>query len=350
MALKLPRLRINKTWLMLFAAIGLALLATVLTMRYLKSREDKIVSEVNARAQQGGPKVAVTVPTRDLPVGTPLSDNMVASREVAADLIYPDAILADDFDKYKGQSLIRSVHKGRPLLKTDLRTMYADFAGSLTEGTRAMTVDVDELNSVAHMVQPGNRIDLMLSMRRDDGGQTVVPFMDKMKVLATGQRLVQDGNEEKGPGNKGSFSYANLTLEVSPSQAARLTLAQDIGKLRVVLRNEKDMESVDFSVNSQNIFDEISARTRNIKRKAAAMSEDKTEDGTVEIIIGGQRSGPSAKSVNVPVPVAESGNGLKVPAISPPAAGTAAVSGDARTDSNGLTPEMKADLKTLIEK
>lgn len=342
MALKLPGIRINKTWLMLLAAIGLALLATFLTTRYLKDREDSIAAEVKARSQQRGPTVSVVVPTRDMPVGTPLDDNVVAARPVAADLVYPDAILADEFEKYKGQSLLRPVLKGRPLLKTDLRAMYADFAGTLTEGTRAMTIDVDELNSVAHMVQPGNRIDLMLVMHRDDGGQIVVPFMDMMKVLATGQRQMQDGNEESGPEGKKAFSYANLTLEVSPVQAARLTLAQDIGKLRFVLRNEKDLKSVDYSVNAQNIFDEISTRARRNKTKKAA-------DGSIEFIIGGQRSGPSTKSVEVAVPGAQAGQGLKVPAISPTPAVTSG-GGLQIPDSSGISPEMKAQLKTLIEK
>ena len=139
MALKLPKLNINRTWLMMIAAIGLAILATALTTRYLKAREASIAEEIKAKAQQGGPKVSVTVPMRDMPAGTPLAENVVAARDGAADLIYPDAILADDFDKYKGQSLIRPVLKGRPLLKRDLQPMIADFAGSLSAGSRAMT-------------------------------------------------------------------------------------------------------------------------------------------------------------------------------------------------------------------
>jgi pilus assembly protein CpaB len=72
----------------------------------------------------------------------------------------------------------------------------ADFSGTLADGIRAITVDIDELNAVAHMVQPGNRVDLMLAMQREEGGQTVVPFMDRMKVLATGQRVVQESDEK----------------------------------------------------------------------------------------------------------------------------------------------------------
>ncbi|HQR04061.1 MAG: Flp pilus assembly protein CpaB [Proteobacteria bacterium] len=345
MAIRLPNIRINKTWLMLLVAIGLALVATFLTTTYLKRREISIADELAKKSQQGGAKVAVVVPTRDLPAGTPVDENIVASRNVVEDLVYPDAILASDFDKYKGQSLLRPVLKGRPLLKPDLRPIFADFAGTLTPGTRAITVDVDELNSVAHMIQPGNRIDLMLVMRRDDGGQTVVPFMDRMKVLAAGQKVAAEGADESAPGTRKNFSYSNLTLEVTPPQAARLTLAQDLGKLRFTLRNEKDEKSEDFNVNAQNIFDEISARAKQQKRG--------TPTGMVEFIVGGQRSGPSAKSVDVAAPVAVPG-ALLVPPIAPAKAvapnNASAPAGPGGYDANGLTPEMKADLKSLLDK
>jgi len=337
MALKLPHVQINKTWLMLIAAIGLALLATILTTRYLKNREESIAAEMKAKAQQGGPKVSVVVPIRNLLAGTQLTGNVVAARPVPADLIYPGAILSADFDKYKGKSLVHPVLKGRPLLKTDLGIALNDFAGSLIKGTRAMTVNVDELNSVAHMIQPGNLIDLLLEMRRDDGGQTVVPFMSRMKVLATGQRLASS-DDANIPGRQ-RFSYANLTLQVTPVQAARLTLAQDIGKLRFILRNPKDTHTSDFSVNTQNILDEIIARARHSKHKGSV------SNGSVEFIIGGERgAGTNAKAVEVAAPAVNPN--IAAQALSVPAAGTSS----SKYDSNGLTPKMKSELKKLIAK
>lgn len=337
MALKLPSVPVNKTWMMLVIAVVLALLATFLTAQYLQSRESSIAAELAARAEQGGPKVNVVVPIRDLDIGSPLDQSVVASRPVQADLLYPGAITVDEFDAFQGQSLIRPVFKGRPLLKADLRPMYADFAGSLEPGTRAMTIDVDELNSVAHMVQPGNRIDLMLVMRRDDGGQTVVPFMDRMKVLATGQRILPDGGEKTG-GQRKTYTYSNLTLQVTPSQAARLTLAQELGRMRFTLRNEKDELTEDFSVNAQNIMDEVSARARQNKRAVGA-------GGMVEFIVGGQRGGPNAKAIDVPAPGSVTPSAPDtplVPAIAPTAA--------AGFDAHGLTPEMKTELKKMLEK
>jgi hypothetical protein len=63
MALRLPRLRINRTWAMLFLAIGLGLLATWLTLQYLKLREQRMAADLAARSK-GGPGVRVVVPTR----------------------------------------------------------------------------------------------------------------------------------------------------------------------------------------------------------------------------------------------------------------------------------------------
>lgn len=338
MALKLSSLPINKTWAMLGIAIVLAILATILTAKYLQSREASIAAEIQAKSQQGGPKITVVVPTRDMPIGTPLDEGSVAARGVAADLLYPGFISVDEFENFKGQSLIRPVMKGRPLLKSDLRPMYADFAGSLETGTRAMTIEVDELNSVAHMVQPGNFIDLMLAMRRDDGGQTVVPFMDRMKVLATGQRVMPDG-EQKSNANRKTYAYSNLTLQVTPTQAARLALAQDLGKMRFTLRNDKDELTEDYSVNAQNIMDEVTARARQNNKRSSP-------SGMVEFIIGGQRSGPNAKSVDVQAPGSVTPQAPVVPPVVPASTKTTSTG----MDANGMTPEMKAELKSMLEK
>jgi len=355
MALKFPSIPINKTWLMLIVAVGLALLATLLTTQYLKSREQTLAAQLAARAQQGGPKVAVVVPVRDLPVGTPLDPTLVAARDVQADLVYPDAIKVDEFDKIKGQSLIRSVFRGRPLLKTDLRPAYADFSGTLAPGARAMTIDIDEINSIAHMVQPGNRIDLMLVMKRDDGGQTVVPFMDQMKVLATGQRIIQDMGDEKSPGAKRGLSYSTVTLEVTPIQAARLALAMDIGKLRAVLRNETDTRNTDYSVNAQNILDEVTERSRQAKQKQFK----RTLAGTVEYIVGGQRSGPTARAIDVPtqgtappqgtLPAAPSGAAQPRSPAAPADSGGYSNQG-APSEPVNMSPEIRDALKNLIDK
>jgi pilus assembly protein CpaB len=293
-----PNIKINRTWLMLIIAIVLSLLTTWLTLQYLRFKEKSIEAEIAARSsQQNGETVAVVVPTRPLAPGALLSEDVVASRNVPADFVYDDTVTVAQFDAVKGQALIRQVQKGRPLRKSDVREVFADFSGSLKEGTRAMTIDVDEVNSVSHMIQPGNRVDLMLLLSGTGEGsnnQTVVPFLDQIKVLATGQKVTHDDPAEAASGER-RVSYSNVTLEVTPTQAARLALATELGKIRAVLRNENDKQEVYFeSVNANNMLEDIRERERRTAHRSSS-------GGYVEYIIGGKGS-DTAAPINVPLP------------------------------------------------
>jgi pilus assembly protein CpaB len=316
-----PNIKVNKTWLMLAVAIVLSLLTTWLTLQYLKHKEESIEAEVSERAkQERGATVSVVVPTRDYPAGVVLEENMVAARPVPSDFVYDDAILASQFDSFKGQVLLRPVVRGKPLRKADVQEMFADFSDTLKVGKRAMTINVDEINSVSHMIEPGNLVDLMLVLPSagetvgagthgagtGGGGPTVVPFLDQVKVLATGQRITHD-DPGAGP-EKRKISYSNVTLEVTPAQAARLTLATDLGKIRAILRNEKDKQDLDYdSINAGNLLEDVRERAR---RAALAKPKDAEADGFrrstssyVQYIIGGRGNNDiSTQPTNVAIP------------------------------------------------
>jgi pilus assembly protein CpaB len=240
----------------------------------------------------------------------------VAARPVPADFVFDDTILSSDFDSIKGQALLRPVTKGKPLRKADVQQMFADFADTLKLGKRAMTVNVDEINSVSHMVEPGNLVDLMLLLPGADvgggggapgaSGQTVVPFLEQVKVLATGQKVTHD-DPAAGP-EKRKVTYGTLTLEVTPTQAARLALATELGKIRAVLRNDKDKQEVDFeSINAGNLLEDVRERA---KRVAAARPQEgpdarpRSSSIFVQYIIGGKGSGAdgATPSMNIPIP------------------------------------------------
>ncbi|HWT73029.1 MAG TPA: Flp pilus assembly protein CpaB, partial [Oxalicibacterium sp.] len=281
---------------MLIAAVVLALLTTWLTSKYLAQREQSIEETLRARSDQArGAMVAVVVPVRPMSAGTVLNESSVASRNVPADFVYSDTITVADFEQFKNTVLIRGVERGKPLRKADVQEVFADFSGSLKEGKRAMTINVDEINSVSHMVEPGNLVDLMLvlSSGGDGGNQTVVPFLDQVKVLATGQKVTHDDPADQNGQRK--VSYSNFTLEVTPTQAARLALATELGKIRAVLRNENDKQTVDFeTVTANNLLEDI--------RERARRSGHRSSGGYVEYFIGGKTSNePVAPAINVPL-------------------------------------------------
>lgn len=351
----LPKL--NRTWMMLLGAVGLGLLAMFLTVQYLKLQESHLRKQIEEKARGKGPLIEVVVPTQDLPAGTPLDGGMVASRPVASDLLYDDAIGVDQFDAFKGQALIRPVKRGRPLLKSDLRPLYADFAGTLKAGTRAMTIEVDDLNAISHMVQPGNLIDLMLVLdslgpapQQAPGAppsapqgenKVVVPFMQAVKVLATGQKVTHDAPAEGQPGSQARSSYGNVTLEVLPSQAARIALAMEMGKLRATLRNDKDTVNIEHDpVSSRNLLMDIAEQTR-VQAHIAHMAAKKhaadfpVDDEYVEYIVGGKGSGNGVNGgINIALPpglaaLSNAGLSAQPASIGAPPAGSVAASAPA---------------------
>ena len=341
MALRLPRLRINRTWLMLGIAIVLGLGATWLTLQYLKVREQRMAAELSDRAK-GGPTVRVVVPVKDLPKGAALDGSMVAARPVQADLVYPDAITPDTFAKYQGAKLTKDVLRGRPLSASDVEARGKDFSDMLGEGHRAITINVDDLNSIAQMVRPGNLVDLFLIMPdmsdiSSGNNQQVVLLMQRLKVIATGQSVRGSAAEEAPPGAPPGLSrYTTFTFEVTPEQAARIALAQQLGTFRAVLRSEPDQEVVKLG----------RINTKNLLRKGFFLEapEDERDETAVEYIIGGRGQGGVGNTLTVNVPGLLPGTGAMpgAPAAGVPPAGPAAALPPVAQQYVPVTPTLPA--------
>jgi pilus assembly protein CpaB len=322
--------RINRMWLLLAAAILLGLAATWVTLQYLKVREQRIEAEVKKRAS-GGTTVDVVAVARALPKGTVVSGDNLVKREILEDLIYSeDTVLLSDFDKVNGLKLAHAVEGGRPLRRSDLDIRAKDFSEALAQGTRAITIEVDEINSVSQMVRPGNLVDLMLIVADPNdptGGQQVVSLLQKVKVLATGQIIANAVDRDpasKGgppaPGGNPAQRYSNFTFEVTPDEAARIALAQQLGKIRAVLRNDEDL-AVDpvARVNSQTLLRGYAPGKKGQDPQADARP-------TVEFIIGGKGGGGPATTVNVnmasPLGGGLPGAGAPAAPVAPAAPGT----------------------------
>lgn len=308
--------RINKMWLLMGAAVVLGLLATWVTTQYLKTREARIEAEAKKRAS-GGTTVEVVVPRRNLPKGTIVDANSMAARDVVADTVYDETVLAADFGKVQGSRLVRPVEQGRPLRRSDLDIRAKDFAEALPEGKRAITIEIDEINSIAQMVRVGNRLDLMLivsdTSEGGSGQQQVLSLLQRVKIIATGQIIARAAPAE-GPQPAVAQRYSNVTFEVTPEEAARIALAQTMGKIRAVLRSDEDQVIEPLAkVNTQTILRGYSPT----KKKRGGDVDG--EDVIVEYIIGGKGQGGGVAttqniSVNMPGAAMPAAQGAPVPA------------------------------------
>lgn len=319
MAIRLDR--INRTWLMLFIAIVMALAAAWLTKKYLDVSEQRMQEEL-ARKAEGGPTSKVVVPVRNLPGGSVVSGDLVAARSIPSDLVSHDMITPDMFEKIDGSKLLRDVERGHPMRESDIELPGRDFSTLLDAGSRAITIDIDELNSIAQMVRPGNLVDLFLIMPDlsdlSGNNQQITLLMQRVKVIATGQ-TVRKADAFTAPQQgvpQGVVRYTNLTFEVSPDQAARIALAQQLGRIRAVLRNTPDEEIVRLGkINTKNL----------LKKGYVLEGPDDVDGAAVEYIIGGKGGDGVGNTITVNMPgmTMPAPGAPGVPATAAPAAGAA---------------------------
>jgi Flp pilus assembly protein CpaB len=102
-------------------------------------------------------------------------------------------------------------------------------------GMRAVTMHVADSLGVVQMLRAGDHVDIQLISGADPSGQGVLAIrgvMPSVEVLSV------------GPPELGSPLTGRpvVTVLLSPSDADRVSLADTVGRLRIVLRNRKDVE------------------------------------------------------------------------------------------------------------
>jgi pilus assembly protein CpaB len=109
----------------------------------------------------------------------------------------------------------------------------------ITPGKRAYGIRINDVASLAGMVQPNSRVDIMVVIDDplDQGKRVAKLFMENMRVLAIGAapERAQDGRP---------ISAAVASIEVTPPQAERLAIAAAQGSLQLVLRGYGDPDSI----------------------------------------------------------------------------------------------------------
>jgi len=228
----LRSLKPDKTWAVLALAIGIGVVAAIGAKRYLSNQ----LAAIEARAT--GKTVAVIVAKRDLAKGTRLSADSLAVRPVPQKFSHSVAVVPEQFDRIDGQVLAYPVKSGEMILWGLLEDKKSPtFSARVEAGRRAMTVPVDEINSISGMLEPGDTIDLMVTIERKDKKITF-PLLQSVRVMATGQRSADD------PKSGERRRYSTVTLDTSPAQAQRVIVAREAGKITALLRNPQDKQAI----------------------------------------------------------------------------------------------------------
>lgn len=109
----------------------------------------------------------------------------------------------------------------------------------ITPGMRAVSVQVNEITGVSGFVQPGTRVDVLFTRIFSNGDAAATTILQNVKVIAYGTKL---DPQAKVDAREAARTTTVATLLVDESQAVKLALAIQRGKIQLVLRNPLDSE------------------------------------------------------------------------------------------------------------
>jgi pilus assembly protein CpaB len=223
---------------MALGALAFGAIAVVGARNYIG---DRLALE-KARLAPKTEMVEVVVARRDLRRGDLVGSETMAARSMPREFAPGGAITPARFDSVAGSKLQLPMKAGEPLFAASLASVEAGpISTRIKPGIRAMTIVVDEVNSLSGMLQPGDHIDLMLSVRPAPAAGVMQPeitrtLMQDVAVMAVGRQSRASTNDEPASPR----GYTSITVEVDPERAQKLVVAQRSGKLTAVLRNPND--------------------------------------------------------------------------------------------------------------
>lgn len=290
--------------------------------------------EAAAPTEPEGPKVLVA--KRALPVGTIVTADAIGYQLWPKEMVQ-DAYFIDgeaDMNQLLGTVVRFAITAGEPVTQGSLVAPgdRGFLAAALAPGMRAITVPVSAKTGVGGFVFPGDRVDMLLTQSvsggDDDGSlKTTETILRNLRVLATDQSTETETTQS---GKTVVRAFRTVTLEVTPRIAEKISVAQTVGTLSLVLRsiadNQTELERAIASGAVELSNDASKEEEEKLLRKALA----RPQEGTSTFVTGGDVS-RFQRSTLPRERVAETAGGEAVAAPAAPTGPTVRVSRGSNT-------------------
>lgn len=224
--------------------LALAIVALILSggVTYLAYRV------IQSRLQPAQATSMVVVAAKKMPLGYRIAKEDVKLME------FPKSITLEgsfaDLNLVIDRGTIVPIQVNEPMLESKLAPKEAG-AGLMTvipEGMRALSIQVNSIIGVAGFIQPGSRVDLILTAvppqdvkgaKGDEMGSKII--LENLEVIAAGQNVQRDVNGKPQ-------TVQDVTLLLTPDQAQRVALATGDGRIQLALRNPMDKDAAEPSL------------------------------------------------------------------------------------------------------
>jgi pilus assembly protein CpaB len=225
----------RQTLIALGVAVILGLIAVFLANTYLSGRERQL-----AASPEGMVRIAVA--SMPLAYGTDVTPDKVKFVNYPATSLPPGVYksIPELLPEGKRRVALRPIQVNQPLLATDLsgEGQNASIAALLPDGMRAATVRINDVSGVAGFVKANDTVDVLITRQAIGGGDQQVTdvLLQNVRVIAMGTDSV-GANGQPSPTN-------STTLEVTPVDAQKLVLGQQLGALSLALRKPGEEQNI----------------------------------------------------------------------------------------------------------
>ena len=233
---------------LLVGALVIAVVTAIMAKNMFAGAGAQQAAAAAAPAVQVGPKVLVA--KKALPAGTIIDADSFAYQPWPKELMQ-SAYYVEGQPDSSPQTLLGTVVRypitaGQPVTRGAIVGPQdrGFLAAALAPGMRAITVPVNASTGVAGFVFPGDHVDLVLTEEVTGGGEgpalkVAETVVRNLRVLATDQRITDKDKD----GKTEVKTFANVTLEVTPRIAEKISVAQSVGTLSLSLRSIADNTS-----------------------------------------------------------------------------------------------------------
>jgi len=210
----------SKNMALMVVAIGCGLVAAFLTAKL--------------SGGSGPEMVDVIVAKKELPVGTVLDekelDNFLSMTKMPKGSVPPDII--NNQEELKGKRVNRTLKIGNYFAAGDVG---ADSGIKIPEGMFKYAIKTDGVKAVAGFLQPGDRVDVLLTEATSNGKAKTGYILRNMLVLAV------DTASRRREGTQEAVQQVNsVSLAVTEVQTQALSSAEKRGEVKFVLRDAEN--------------------------------------------------------------------------------------------------------------
>jgi pilus assembly protein CpaB len=236
---------------LLIAAVIVGSFAALLVYLYSQQQEKKVKNLMKDQ-------VEVIKAARDIPAGTPLTQDKVTSEKVPQRFLPPNPVLKKEFASvYAGTAVESDIQEGAMILTSDFAVseVASTLASNIPPSERAMSIPVDSISGISGLLRPGDRVDVLGTfpvgsedqvIKEAGGGQSVgyvtMTLLQNVTLLAVGQEIAGVSASRQQGGGRARGGYSTVTASVTIDEAELLTIAQTRGELMLLLRHNEDVE------------------------------------------------------------------------------------------------------------